>query len=65
MTVEKLEFKAEVKQLLEKNNLLNASSKKGKLTFFATDRPHSFSRLAQQFLGRRSIQAKRLTFDSI
>lgn len=55
----------EVEQLLRKTNQLNPSPRRGSATYYVTDKPASFSRLGQQFLGHVITPARRLHLDSI
>jgi len=55
----------DLKNLLFGSGLLNNGRRRGKIEFFVTDHPHSFTKMAQQFLGNRGQKAKRLSLDGL
>lgn len=59
------ETAGEVKRLLKKNKFLNPTRSKKKMECYVTDRPRTFSRLAEVFLGRRIGPAKRLSLEDL
>lgn len=59
------ETSKDLKKLLIRNNLDNPGTRKGKIVYYVTDDPKSFSRLAQKFLNKKTPQAKRLSLDRI
>ncbi len=54
----------DVERVLRQQDLLNDGKSRGKVALFVTDRPRSFARLANQFLGGTSHPAQELSLDN-
>jgi len=50
----------EVKNFLEKNNLLNTRKKQGEHKFYVTDFPNNFKKISERFLGRKIKNVKKI-----